>query len=200
MIDDDFYSLLEANGEVDTTAAPPANTDPAPTDDTGTTTGEDGGEEDTGDMSDGEDGTTPEPIDPDSLLKPYYTFLQIEKTETNLKKIISFLGNEVSSEFSKEVDPFLTSLSKIQELKRLFDYSTPEKIDKQLNKIQKEVLSNLRQIKYTKNKLDDKLEQNKIAEDSYRSFKKERGTYNKCENEKECEENKKMMTKENEQW
>ncbi len=41
---------------------------------------------------------------------------------------------------------------------------------------------------------------NKIAEDSYRSFKKERGTYNKCENEKECEENKKMMTKENEQW
>ena len=37
----------------------------------------------------------------------------------------------------------------------------------------------------------------KIAEDSYRSFKKERGTYNKCEDEEECEENNRKVT---EQW
>ena len=37
----------------------------------------------------------------------------------------------------------------------------------------------------------------RIAEDSYRSFKKERGTYNKCEDEEECEENNRKVT---EQW
>lgn len=39
-----------------------------------------------------------------------------------------------------------------------------------------------------------------IAEDSYRSFSKENGTYNKCEDEEECIENKMKLKKENEKW
>lgn len=39
-----------------------------------------------------------------------------------------------------------------------------------------------------------------ITEDSYRTFSKEKGTYNKCEDEEECEENKKNEKRINEQW
>ncbi|MCT7563164.1 hypothetical protein ACOTWR_06180 [Aliarcobacter butzleri] len=39
-----------------------------------------------------------------------------------------------------------------------------------------------------------------IAEDSYRNFSKERGTYNKCEDEEDCEENKIKEKRMKEQW